>query len=908
MIFYNLLEGIFEKEILDHASNTDIKVLYVEHKQNNNMLIIESKIKHEGNIYNIEIFLNTEKEYYSSFSCTCMAYYKCKHLAATMLRFIRENEKLLSKYIIESKASTYYTYEINGNKLKVDYETKLRNWILGYEDWNEGLYEYFENMAQIERALAYKLRKNRSFSIESDIAKILTDLGMKKANRYVVKEDKRCIIGIENNKIKIQGKICDNKLNEYQNKNISAKFLFEDLPRFLDKNEVEVDDSINNYVLYQEDANFELKIKAVSGNIYIEPVISFEGKKYKNSEILSIDTDYKKIGEHEYRRINIKKYNNFIKLLKEDWLKFSQGSFICSKKKFQQKYTKLKKDWKISNIRSINIQKNIYLDLNRKNSQIKYNYSLGNEGKALDKKEISEIKNTCLLSKKDKVFFIENAHKIEDEDVYAGNLEEILCKYAAVKKEVNISYQDNIYDGINIREKHRKILRNYQVEGLKWLKFLYKFGFSGILADDMGLGKTIQTLFFVEEIKSKGKVLIIVPKTLMYNWEDEIKKFLKTDDYLVYDGNPKQRKNLHKKLEEKSIIISSYSLLNRDFEIISQYEFLYFIIDEAHHIKNSNTVTYKKVRKIKSKYRLALTGTPMENSLKEYCNIFEFLMPGYLSKDIYSNLSESAEYLKYKTAPFVMRRNKKNVLKELPDKIEQVIKVDLNYKQKKEYDSMLMDTKMKVYEQIKRNGLSKSYINILAYLTSLRQFCDHPILIGKPNLISSKLELMMEIVEEAVEGGHKILIFSQFVKMLEIIENEIIAKKIDYEKLTGQSKNRNEIVKRFNNQSRKKIFLISLKAGGVGLNISSADTVILFDPWWNPMIEKQAMDRAHRMGQKNIVNVYKLISKDTVEEKILEIQEKKYNIFEMIMEGKNAKNTKLTIEDIENLLTNTKVK
>jgi SNF2 family DNA or RNA helicase len=467
---------------------------------------------------------------------------------------------------------------------------------------------------------------------------------------------------------------------------------------------------------------------------------------------------------------------------------------------------------------------------------------------------------------------------------------------------------------VNKKEKYPKIeatLREYQKDGYIWMKKLYDSKLGGILADDMGLGKTIQTITLLTNIHkdNKGKSIIIAPTSLTHNWYREIEKFSPKLNAIIIEGTPKVRKQ---KLEEfkDGVILTSYGSFKKDIEEYENMEFLVGVLDEAQHIKNDNTLIKKAVKKLKTQARFALTGTPIENSIYELWSIFDFIIPTYLQskekfknrygEEIENNLDGSTlETLKRIVRPFILRRTKKEVLSELPDKIENNLMLELDKQQKKHYLAYLSEVKKEVKGYQDDKDFNKNRIKILALLTKLRQICCVPELIidnykGK----NSKLEGLLELVEELKDSGHKVLIFSQFTKSFEVIKPRLDKKKITYFQLDGKtkSKNRLEMCELFNN-GKKDVFLISLKAGGSGLNLTGADVVIHYDPWWNPAVELQATDRAHRIGQKKVVQVTKLISEGTIEEKILEIQERKAKLIDSMVDNK-GKIEKLTKEDI----------
>ncbi|MDP8200938.1 MAG: DEAD/DEAH box helicase [Candidatus Tenebribacter burtonii] len=457
----------------------------------------------------------------------------------------------------------------------------------------------------------------------------------------------------------------------------------------------------------------------------------------------------------------------------------------------------------------------------------------------------------------------------------------------------------------------RPVMRSYQKAGYHWMKMLERFGLSGILADEMGLGKTIQSISVLSDLPTDSKSLIICPKTLLFNWAAEINKFNKSLSYILYEGNQKERKQILENLNV-NLLFASYSIIQNDIENLSEIEFDYIILDEAQHIKNPSALRTKAVKKLKAKHRCALSGTPIENNPTELWSIFDFLMPGYLPKsknfiNKFKNNSvmqkESNDKLKMLVSPFILRRKKNDVLIELPDKQVQQVYCKLTSVQEKMYLQILENVKNRYLDT---ENVGNSYLHILAALTKLRQICNHPHLVDKDlkkNIeFSGKLELLREIIVDAVQGGKKLLIFSQFVQMLKILREMLKEEKITYEYMDGSVKNRQKVIDNFNNNNNIRTFLISLKTGGYGLNLTSADTVIIVDPWWNPMGENQAIDRAHRIGQTKKVMVYKIITKGTIEEKILGLQQNKKMMFENIIEQGQNVIKKMDAEQLRKLL------
>ena len=426
-------------------------------------------------------------------------------------------------------------------------------------------------------------------------------------------------------------------------------------------------------------------------------------------------------------------------------------------------------------------------------------------------------------------------------------------------------------------------LRNYQVEGFNWLNEIANLKVGGILADEMGLGKTIQIIAFLLSQKGK-KSIVITPTSLIYNWRDEFNKFAPSLNVGIIHGDKKSRSVMMEK--EFDVIVTTYGLIKNDYEYYKEKEFDFCIIDEAQNIKNSKAQNTKYVKAIKASCRIALSGTPMENNLMELWSIFDYIMPGYLlseakfkekylKEDIYDELKELIK-------PFILRRLKKDVIDELPDKIEKKFMVEMEKNQKAVYQSYIKEVRQKLYSG------EDNKITVFSYLTKLRQLCLDPSLILDDYVgRSAKIEAALNIVNMAIAENRKLLIFSQFTSVLQKLGDELSEKNIGYLYLDGSTKanKRVEMVKEFNESEELKIFLISLKAGGTGLNLTSSDLVLHFDPWWNPAIEDQATDRAHRIGQQNIVEVIKLIAKDSVEENIIRLQEDKRELINKVISG-----------------------
>lgn len=458
------------------------------------------------------------------------------------------------------------------------------------------------------------------------------------------------------------------------------------------------------------------------------------------------------------------------------------------------------------------------------------------------------------------------------------------------------------------------ILRNYQKDGFHWLASLKENGFAALLADEMGLGKTIQVISLIASDPIKKRCLIVCPASLVYNWKSEFETFAPNLNATMVVGLAKEREAIIQESKEDTIFITSYDALKRDVKLYKAYDYNIQVIDEAQYIKNASTQAAKSVKQIPADFRIALTGTPIENKLSELWSIFDYLMPGYLytyrmfknrfEKPIVNDKNnEVNKQLHNMITPFILRRLKRNVLKDLPEKIEEVFYSPMESKQLSLYQAHVDRLKLFLANQTDED-YNKQSIYILSELTKLRQLCCSPhLLYSDYDGNSSKEDVCMELIENAISEGHKILLFSQFTSMFDLLIEKLNQKHIAFYKLTGKTpkKERNDLVNDFNNNDIP-LFLISLKAGGTGLNLTSADIVIHYDPWWNTATQNQATDRAHRIGQVNVVTVYQLIMKNSIEEKILKLQKEKKALADEILSGDEIANTKLTKEQLLNIL------
>jgi hypothetical protein len=459
-------------------------------------------------------------------------------------------------------------------------------------------------------------------------------------------------------------------------------------------------------------------------------------------------------------------------------------------------------------------------------------------------------------------------------------------------------------------------LRDYQKEGYRWLMFLQEFGINGCLADDMGLGKTVQTLALFQKLKEIGMFrtsILVVPVSTMQNWLSEIERFCTGFSTLVHIGSNRSKEIDH--ILSYDIVITSYHTLARDLNVLQDIDFFYAVIDEAQAIKNAESQSFKAIRSLTALHRISLTGTPVENSCSDLYSQIEFLHPGllgtktsfrknYLLPIEKHNDADSAEALRKTVFPFIMRRKKEDVAPDLPDKEEITYYVEMHPKQRKLYESFRKKAKGDLDKKIKQKGLRGSTMAILEAMLRLRQIALFPMLVDEKFDVveSAKFEVLKDLVEEIVQEDHKVLIFSQFVESLKIIRGYCDSMKWQYSYIDGSTKKRELQIKQFQEDEKIKVFLLSIKAGGVGINLTAADYVIIFDPWWNPAVESQAVDRSHRIGQKNKVIAYRLIVKNTIEEKMQQLQNKKKNLVDNLITEEKSFFKSLTKDDIDYIL------
>jgi SNF2 family DNA or RNA helicase len=466
---------------------------------------------------------------------------------------------------------------------------------------------------------------------------------------------------------------------------------------------------------------------------------------------------------------------------------------------------------------------------------------------------------------------------------------------------------------VAVSPRFKGALRPYQQESLGWFAFLKEFGFGGVLADDMGLGKTVQVLaWLAQEMGSEvsGPSLVVVPTSLLFNWQLEAARFVPGMKVLSYAGS--LRKGLVEAMGRADLVLTTYGLVRRDIKFLRDMEFHYLILDESQAVKNAGSQVSKAVRLLHARHRLCLTGTPLENHVGELWSQMEFLNPGLLgtaavfgrrfARSISQGSKAAQETLAGMVRPFILRRTKNAVEQEIPDKVEHIIRCPMTAGQARFYAHVRDHYRASVMTAVDRQGINRSRVKALEGLLRLRQAANHPALIGEESAGSGKLEELMALLQETIAGGHKALVFSQFTGMLGLVRRALDKMGgVSYEYLDGRTPQarREERVRRFQEDDAVRLFLISLKAGGVGLNLTAADYVFMIDPWWNPAVEVQAVDRTHRIGQDKKVFTYRLISADTVEEKVLALQERKRDLVSSILAGGRNMLRQLTKDDLE---------
>jgi superfamily II DNA or RNA helicase len=494
-------------------------------------------------------------------------------------------------------------------------------------------------------------------------------------------------------------------------------------------------------------------------------------------------------------------------------------------------------------------------------------------------------------------------------------IEELIEEKTAVK---TFAFAREIFEGFNkLKDEKLKLpkvnakLRPYQEQGYKWLKYLYEKNLGGCLADDMGLGKTLQTITLLQHVyqKKNAPSLIVMPKSLIFNWEKEVEKFAPNLSFYTFYGNNRDMTEALK----SNLIFTTYAMLRTSIEVLKEEKFCYVILDESQNIKNSATQSSKAVMLLQAKHRLALSGTPVENNLAELYSLFRFLSPAmfgtadnfnqqYLIPIQKNNDPAATNDLRRKIFPFLLRRLKKDVLTELPDKIEQTLYVEMSEPQAKLYEQRRRYYKEAIEQQVAMKGIQGSQFFVFQAMNELRQIASIPESHSDGKIESPKLELLIEQLTDAVSNRHKVLVFANYLDAIELISEKLSEQQIEHVTMTGSTKDRQKVVDQFQNDPNCKVFLLTLKTGGTGLNLTAADMVFIFDPWWNKAAESQAIDRAHRMGQNKKVFSYKIIAKATIEEKMIQLQEQKSELFNAIISADSASLKSFSQDDVDFIL------
>ncbi len=865
----------------------------------------------EGEVYFGKSFTyNPQKYYLSSDAETILkAYYNTFDDGG--YNYI--NTSSLKKFLNKLKNIKFVinNYEVDGISEYFPIDTNLIKKNETYElDFD---LENIENL--IEKDYEYIFYKGKLYHLNAKEQELIEDLKQNELDKLIISKDKldlfnKGLLKVVRKKLKIDSSVDDIVLPSI----IKAKLYFDIRNEYI----------ISNIVFNYDDKEIDYfnKSNEILRDINFETSVLNDVGKY--GFILEKD------------KLILRDIEQEVEFLEIGLEQLATKYEIFTTEKF--KNIKIKKKTSVSSMFGIG-QDNI----------LNYNFNLGDINSSelvsifdsmKSKKKYYRLKNGDIINLEDESLQelnnLTEELELTDEEIINGKGS--ILKYRAIyldslkKTKYSIISTDNLFDNFiknfyeykdsNLSLEDTSILRDYQLTGVKWLYNLAKTGFGGILADEMGLGKTIQVIYYIKQMlkdNPTSKFLIVVPTSLAYNWEHEFDSFASQIKKAICIGSKEKRKHILKDLNKINVIITTYGLLREDEEIYENLNFNTMIIDEAQNIKNNHAGITKVVKSIKAETKFALTGTPLENSILELWSIFDFIMPGYLanltkfqSKYKIKDFDEDSEILikglSKQINPFILRRKKSDVVKELPEKLINDIYIDLKDEQKKLYVAELNRVKEEMDKIIKEEGMNKARFLILQLLTKLRQICIDPsIVYDNYTDGSNKIEQLENIVSEYTKNNHKVLIFSSFKTALNIVKEKLNNSKIKTYMIDGSvpAKTRIEMVDNFNENDDIKVFLIMLKSGGTGLNLASADVVIHLDLWWNPQAENQATDRAHRIGQTNTVEVIHLITKGTIEEKILELQNKKRILSDKLIDGEiRDKNviSELTKEDIEKLL------
>lgn len=890
-------EEIFRKNLVSNLKGKRIE----------NMYHVYGDVKDLNITHRVHIKLDVQGNTLEGASCNCEEYkeisrykkiFMCKHINAVAYKFL---DSLYKK----KRGENSYVHENEKDGLELDVKVEYKNW----EKDNNYILEFRagnKNKVLVADLKTFVKELNHEKKIISKRDKKLVEFIKVKVDGPKSLENGSRNIIIKQNELKAFLKTLGERkiLFRYNGIEYKADILSKDLPLTftLKGNERNLILTTHKNLPIALDENKEVYF--FLDNIYVPSNHQCDKYKIFHERFMKNNTILYKKTEKNYR------------LLVEILNSISDNFMISENIRNLELGLSEEDEVKLYDSSSINIE------LYERNGSVVLSYSIDD----IEEDELKEVLRSYKANNKAYKIGSKGFLDFEDEEVRSFfNLLDVLNSdkniieidknkesYLNVILEntsVNINKGSEFLEDIknrfsNLDKKERKVsksfkgkLRTYQEEGFKWFKSLSELEFGGILADEMGLGKTIQTIAFLSSEKNK-KTLIVAPTSLIYNWDNEFKKFAPDLKVGIFHSGDV----LIDELKECEIILTTYGLVRNHIEGFKKLEFDYCIIDEAQNIKNFLGKSTTAVKEIKSKVRFALTGTPIENNLLELWSIFDFIMPGYLFSRKYFEEKfiekEDMETLRLLVKPFMLRRTKLEVVKELPDKIEKNMLISMTSEQKNIYKKYVSDVKKK----IKENKGSK--IEVFSYLTRLRQVClDPSILFEEYTGGSGKLNAALELIEKQSKEGGKILLFSQFTSVLKKIEPILKERYIEYLYLDGatNSKERVNLVDEFNRNDNIKVFLISLKAGGTGLNLTAANFVIHFDPWWNPAVEAQATDRAHRIGQKNVVEVIKLIAKGTIEEHILQLQESKKQLVNEIItdDFKDVQSLdKLTIEEL----------
>lgn len=876
---------------------------------------------------------------------------------AEIIAFTNSNAN--SNYRYYGKAINESSIIIGNTAIDELFEVLRNKKIMIERDYDKNTVEFTDGNPKIEFNLEKVFKNEYRIIADFDIYKIVILKG--KEYKYVLTEDKlyRCDKEFENTTLKLLRLFRENYLTQVTlGKNELGELFSVIFPRV--KNAIKIDENIQEeikkyqpeklgvkvFLDFDENEYIVADVKLCYGENEFNPLNEQEEKDFKYPRNVIEETKAMNVFRKTGFMFDVKNLR-FILPNEEKIYEFLTNDINYYMNKFEVLATENFKSKEIvrpkigslgvrveNNLLSVDLSQ-LNIDLNEleeivKKYKLKKKYHRLKNGSFLDLQDSKEIDFIDkLISGTDTSYKELESGSIKlpvNRTLYLNQLLKgikgtEIVKNKEYKNIINGLDKDLIDEEEKIPKEIESVLRPYQRAGFKWLKTLDRYKFGGILADDMGLGKTIQIISILLDYKQNSNErkasIVISPSSLSLNWKNEIEKFAPSLNIKVIRGTALERKEIIENIDKYDLIITSYDLLKRDIDIYEKqnYNFRFIIADEAQYLKNNNTKNAKAIKQLNADTRFALTGTPIENSLAELWSIFDFIMPGYLFsykefKSTYEMVivkdedKETMNKLKMLIEPFVLRRTKKEVLTELPEKTITVLNNEMEEEQRKIYLSYLVQAKQELQDEININGYEKSQIKILAALTRLRQICCHPgLFIEDYNGGSSKLEQCMEIIEDGVNAGHKILLFSSYTSMFEIIEKELKSRDINYFKLTGATKvdERIELVDEFNHNPEIGVFLISLKAGGTGLNLIGADMVIHYDPWWNISAENQATDRAYRIGQKNNVQVYKLITKDSIEEKIYEMQQRKAELTDNMLNTQTTFINKLSKEDIMNL-------